>query len=424
MIKKIIFIFCLFIGVAVAAQSANAKNLLIISSPEILSSSAIDDYRAAREIQGWTFFFKNTGDIGSQYDGRDLQEKTRNCVKEFYAKYNPLSVIVLGDETILPYRMTKNTSASSISCRSDYYYACLGEGWDDANKNGIFGELEDKPDLDPDVSFGRFLVSTAQQAKEDLAMSLVFGQNAPADLELWGCLENNMGQEMVDRTTKLLSFWKGSISTILTPSYRLLAIRRMNESAWNIGHLDTGSAVNIRTGGDYINAADISALVKGKPFLFYSTACNVGSANLIKSFNGKAAAVIANTSYGLHPQDQELMSEFFKFWLTEDLTLGQALNKAKKALLFGASPAMKQVFKQINLFGDPTMWYEQRNVILGDFDRDGDVDGSDLAVFAADFGRTNCDSSPECEGDFNHDNDVDGSDLAVFASNFGRTKPH
>ena len=26
----------------------------------------------------------------------------------------------------------------------------------------------------------------------------------------------------------------------------------------------------------------------------------------------------------------------------------------------------------------------------GDFDRDGDVDGSDLAVFAADFGRTDC----------------------------------
>jgi len=57
----------------------------------------------------------------------------------------------------------------------------------------------------------------------------------------------------------------------------------------------------------------------------------------------------------------------------------------------------------------------------GDFDKDGDVDGSDLAVFAMDFGRTNCDINPECEGDFDHDNDVDGSDLAVFAADFGRT---
>ena len=55
----------------------------------------------------------------------------------------------------------------------------------------------------------------------------------------------------------------------------------------------------------------------------------------------------------------------------------------------------------------------------GDFDVDGDVDGSDLAVFAADFGRTDCLS--DCEGDFDGDGDVDGSDLATFASDFGRT---
>ena len=57
----------------------------------------------------------------------------------------------------------------------------------------------------------------------------------------------------------------------------------------------------------------------------------------------------------------------------------------------------------------------------GDLDNDGDIDGSDLAVFAADFGRTGCDTGPPCEGDFDHDNDVDGSDLAIFAGDFGRT---
>lgn len=57
----------------------------------------------------------------------------------------------------------------------------------------------------------------------------------------------------------------------------------------------------------------------------------------------------------------------------------------------------------------------------GNFDYDGDVDGSDLAVFAADFGRTDCASGQDCEGDFDEDNDVDGSDLATFAADFGRT---
>ena len=57
----------------------------------------------------------------------------------------------------------------------------------------------------------------------------------------------------------------------------------------------------------------------------------------------------------------------------------------------------------------------------GDFDNDGDVDGSDLAVFAADFGRTDCSPADPCAGDFDYDGDADGSDLAVFAAEFGRT---
>jgi len=55
----------------------------------------------------------------------------------------------------------------------------------------------------------------------------------------------------------------------------------------------------------------------------------------------------------------------------------------------------------------------------GDFGGDGDVDDADLAVFAADFGRTDC--SGDCEGDFIGDGDVDGSDFDVFAADFGRT---
>ena len=82
--------------------------------------------------------------------------------------------------------------------------------------------------------------------------------------------------------------------------------------------------------------------------------------------------------------------------------------------------------------GDPRIWPAGGTVDMGsdewmgppcqgDFEDDGDVDGSDLAVFAADFGRTDCDTGKKCEGDFDNDDDVDGSDLAVFAADFGRT---
>jgi hypothetical protein len=54
-----------------------------------------------------------------------------------------------------------------------------------------------------------------------------------------------------------------------------------------------------------------------------------------------------------------------------------------------------------------------------DVDSDGDVDHSDLTVFAADCGQTGC--SSDCEGDFDNDGDVDGKDLSVFAASFGVT---
>jgi hypothetical protein len=63
--------------------------------------------------------------------------------------------------------------------------------------------------------------------------------------------------------------------------------------------------------------------------------------------------------------------------------------------------------------------YTTKGRIKGDFDCDCDVDGSDLAMFAADFGRTDC--SGDCVGDFDGEDDVGSSDLAVLAAVFGRT---
>ena len=34
-----------------------------------------------------------------------------------------------------------------------------------------------------------------------------------------------------------------------------------------------------------------------------------------------------------------------------------------------------------------------------DLDNDGDFDGRDIALFAEEFGRTDCESGPPCEGD-------------------------
>jgi len=70
------------------------------------------------------------------------------------------------------------------------------------------------------------------------------------------------------------------------------------------------------------------------------------------------------------------------------------------------------------LFEEGLIWAGNKNYLKGDFDFDGDVDGNDLAIFASEFGRTNC-YELKCLGDFDNDGDVDGLDLAIFSINFG-----
>ena len=61
----------------------------------------------------------------------------------------------------------------------------------------------------------------------------------------------------------------------------------------------------------------------------------------------------------------------------------------------------------------------------GDFDCDGDVDGSDARDFKQDFGRSiflnPCESGNPCQGDYTCDGDVDGGDAIIFKADFGRS---
>ncbi len=56
----------------------------------------------------------------------------------------------------------------------------------------------------------------------------------------------------------------------------------------------------------------------------------------------------------------------------------------------------------------------------GDFDDDGDVDGSDLAVFANAFGSSSGDPDYSTDCDFNDDGYVNEIDLDSFTRSFGR----
>ena len=56
----------------------------------------------------------------------------------------------------------------------------------------------------------------------------------------------------------------------------------------------------------------------------------------------------------------------------------------------------------------------------GDFEPDGDVDGTDAVAFKNDFFRKDCSSATPCNGDFTCDGDVDGTDAVKFKADFFR----
>lgn len=60
-------------------------------------------------------------------------------------------------------------------------------------------------------------------------------------------------------------------------------------------------------------------------------------------------------------------------------------------------------------------------ILTGDLDQDGRVDGADLLRFARRFGSRLGDVLYSPSADFNSDGIVDGQDLAVLASNFGKS---
>jgi hypothetical protein len=62
------------------------------------------------------------------------------------------------------------------------------------------------------------------------------------------------------------------------------------------------------------------------------------------------------------------------------------------------------------------------NPCVGNFDGDGDVDGTDAFTFKAEFGRIDCSASPAipCKADLDCDGDVDGTDSFAFKQGFGR----
>ena len=155
---------------------------LVIITPDQYVQT-LDSFVNHKESIGLNPLIKTTGDIYSQFQGRDEQEKIKYFIKHAIESYNTQYVLLIGDITQLPIRTTDAYPWGSYhgsGILTDLYYSDVYDesysfsSWD-TNNNNVFGEVTfdsfppspeniiDKVDLYPDVHIGRIPCSTIDE---------------------------------------------------------------------------------------------------------------------------------------------------------------------------------------------------------------------------------------------------------------------
>ncbi|MBN1538860.1 MAG: hypothetical protein JW939_01850 [Candidatus Thermoplasmatota archaeon] len=113
--------------------------------------------------------------ITSNYNGSDNQEKVRNFIKDAVSAWETEYVLLGGDISVIPYRSTYVKSGSYVEtdCAADLYYSDL-DGSFNADNDSIYGEVEDKVDLRPDVIVGRAPAQSSAEMNTFVAKTLKY----------------------------------------------------------------------------------------------------------------------------------------------------------------------------------------------------------------------------------------------------------
>ncbi|HDQ99284.1 MAG TPA: hypothetical protein ENN51_03235, partial [candidate division WOR-3 bacterium] len=126
--------------------------LIVTGERFVESFRPFADYRTARGLRAE---IRTVEWVSGRYPGRDLQEKTRNMIKDLYENRGLSYVLLAGDNAIVPCRKIRVRVGGEVGdVPTDLYFADLDFSWD-SNNNNIFGEPEDSVDFYADVTVGR-----------------------------------------------------------------------------------------------------------------------------------------------------------------------------------------------------------------------------------------------------------------------------
>jgi len=153
----------------------------LVITPELFVSSydSLLSYYSETGIQSQ---ITTTQFIDANVAGHDLQQKIRNYIKQEVTSNNIEYVLLGGDVEHVPYRgfycyAISEPDQEDANIPADLYYSALDGEWNDTTLAGGHIDWWGEPgeeDLLPDVSVGRFPVSTVNELKHMIHKSLFY----------------------------------------------------------------------------------------------------------------------------------------------------------------------------------------------------------------------------------------------------------
>ncbi|MBS3778152.1 MAG: PKD domain-containing protein [Candidatus Thermoplasmatota archaeon] len=126
---------------------------------------------------GFSVEITNVSWIEKSFDGRDMPEKIKNYINHMHELYDIRYVLLVGDDTVIPWRYCTIVD-NSEPVPSDFYYADLSSNWDSDNDD-VFAEFvdDDWPDFTAEVYIGRIPFKDSKVIREICRQIILFEQD-------------------------------------------------------------------------------------------------------------------------------------------------------------------------------------------------------------------------------------------------------
>jgi len=338
--------------------------------------------------------------IRQNYFGWDVQESIRNFIIDAHKYWGTVWVLLGGDTGVIPDRKAfamdceyGDFSDNWIPC--DLYYADLDGDWN-ANRNDIYGEVDDNIDLYPDVFVGRASVENTQEAAAFVDKILTYEKYAGADHALnmlflagvcWSDPFTNSGdsKDLIDEQYVPPRFDPiTKLYTVMQNDDLASVLRALNQGQHFINHSNHAWYTGVSLGSGLLGVPEINGLSNAPNYgIFYSIGCwpaafdyDCFAEHFITNPVGGGVAFIGNSRYGWgspgNPEygySDRLDQEFFKVLFEDGLYhIGQTLSTAKA--VYAPFSGQENVYRwhqyQVNLLGDPEMpiWTDEPGQLI------------------------------------------------------------